>query len=89
MEDTFSSPRNSNSFDHDSANESGELESAFEFGLDFGLRASTPKMEQLELPSLTSSNAGRRGFRMAEDNVVLRIDNVPWVCTFGFRCFMR
>ncbi|KDR76446.1 hypothetical protein GALMADRAFT_445568 [Galerina marginata CBS 339.88] len=67
-----------------------ELESAFEFGLEFDdLRASTPKLEQqLEDQSVeersrhyTSLINGRRDVRKGEDNVVLRIDNVPWDIT--------
>lgn len=54
---------------------SGDLDSAFEFGLDFGeLRASTPKMEQQFGQSMLSENRAK-----PVDNVVLRIDNVPWV----------
>ncbi|KAF4616504.1 hypothetical protein D9613_008773 [Agrocybe pediades] len=55
------------------------LESAFEFGLDFGdLRASTPKLEQ-QIEHSQSFN--QVGARKSEDNVVLRIDNVPWDIT--------
>jgi hypothetical protein len=59
---------------------SAELDSAFEFGLDLEeLRASTPKTEQQvdRSRSLVSN-----GFLVREsgENVVLRIDNVPWVC---------
>ncbi|PPQ65995.1 hypothetical protein CVT26_010655 [Gymnopilus dilepis] len=63
-----------------------ELQSAFEFGLELGgLRASTPKREH-EFPNEGRSrsyttNAGRRDIRRDEDNVVLRIDNVPWDIT--------
>ncbi|KAF9527407.1 hypothetical protein CPB83DRAFT_394674 [Crepidotus variabilis] len=56
---------------------SGDLESAFEFGLDFGeLRASTPRMEQqIDRPMLSENRIQH------VDNVVLRIDNVPWDIT--------
>jgi len=81
---SFSSSRSA--FDHDGADSSIDgLESAFEFGLDFGeLRASTPKMEQQIEYSNSFSQANvpdsRRDRRTGEDHVVLRIDNVPWVC---------
>lgn len=78
-----SSPGSSNAFE-DGSTSNGDLESAFEFGLDLGeLRASTPKLEQqmqdspwIWSKSHTSPCIARNG----EDNVVLRIDNVPWVC---------
>jgi hypothetical protein len=80
-----SSSGSSNALEHDASNDCGDLETAFEFGRDLDLRASTPKMEQQsqehfsEGMSATYSN-GKRGMRNGEDNVVLRIDNVPWVC---------
>ncbi|KAF8970368.1 hypothetical protein BDZ97DRAFT_1902071 [Flammula alnicola] len=80
MDPLFSaSPGSSNAFDHENANDSGgDLESAFEFGLDFGeLRASTPKLEQQS----QEYSAEGSGLRKGEDNVVLRIDNVPWDIT--------
>lgn len=64
-------------FQHESmADNSGELESAFEFGLELSeLRASTPKAEQQSHSLIsTGSMIGESG-----ENVVLRIDNVPWV----------
>lgn len=80
-----------NAFDHDSANDSnGDLESAFEFGLFLGdLRASTPKLEQQMQEQSNGWSQGRssqRDLRKGEDNVVLRIDNVPWVSLF-VTCF--
>ncbi len=57
---------------------SGDLDGAFEFGLDFGeLRASTPKMEQ-QIGRLNTSHGASIGTPL-DTNVVLRIDNVPWV----------
>ena len=85
MEPLSLSPRRSNAFEHEAANDCvGDLENAFEFGCDLDLRASTPKLEQQSQEyfpremSLTYSH-GKRGIRKGEDNVVLRIDNVPWV----------
>jgi hypothetical protein len=80
-----------NAFDHDSANDSnGDLESAFEFGLFLGdLRASTPKLEQQMQEQSNGWSQGRssqRDLRNGEDNVVLRIDNVPWVSLFVTCC---
>jgi len=86
MEPLSSSPCSSNAFEHEAGNDCGDLGSAFEFGRDLELRASTPKLEQrsqesfLEGMSATHSN-GKREMR-GEDNVVLRIDNVPWVRLF-------
>ena len=41
------SPGSSTAYDHENSSGSGDLNSAFEFGLDFGeLCASTPRMEQ-------------------------------------------
>jgi hypothetical protein len=80
-----SSPRSSNAFEHQSANNcAGDLENAFEFGCDLDLRASTPKLEQQPQEYLSEGTSatyshGKRGMRKGEDNVVLRIDNVPWV----------
>jgi Zinc finger, C3HC4 type (RING finger) len=65
--------------------ESKELEGAFEFGFDdfaSGIRASTPKMEQQAqggrnaLEVSTSSSRSNK----STGKVILRIDNVPWVC---------
>lgn len=78
----------SNIFDDGGLDDIDELQSAFEFGLDFGeLRASTPKLEQqgenhiIENRSHNSASqhSTRRDVKKGEDNVVLRIDNVPWV----------
>ena len=87
-----SSPRSSNAFEREAANDCvGDLENAFEFGCDLDLRASTPKLEQqsqeysTEGMSATSLH-GKRGMRKGEDNVVLRIDNVPWV---SFLCYFH
>ena len=92
MEPLSSSPRRLNAFEHEAANDCvGDLENAFEFGCDLDLRASTPKLEQQSQEyfpremSLTYSH-GKRGIRKGEDNVVLRIDNVPWV-RFLILCF--
>lgn len=83
----FSSPGSATT--HDTASSSGEseLDSAFEFGLDFGeLRASTPKLEQQQqhlAPDLSNQSMnGGRGEKKGDSNAVLRIDNVPWVRRF-------
>ena len=83
----FSSPGSATT--HDTASSSGEseLDSAFEFGLDFGeLRASTPKFEQQQqhlAPDLSNQSInGGRGEKRGDSNAVLRIDNVPWVKHF-------
>lgn len=64
------------------------LDSAFEFGLGLNdVRASTPKLrdepakQAPDEPFLQSSERKvlKRDSRKPEDNVVLRIDNVPWV----------
>jgi hypothetical protein len=56
------------------------VESAFEFGLDFGeLRASTPRMEQQIQDTCAPVMAGQRAIVKGENYVVWRIDNVPWV----------
>ena len=79
----FSSPGSATT--HDTASSSGEseLDSAFDFGLDFGeLRASTPKFEQQQhlAPDLSNQSMnGGRGEKKGDSNAVLRIDNVPWV----------
>lgn len=63
----------------------GDLDSAFEFGLGLGdLRASTPKLEQ-DSSFLSVRQSEKRNLRKGEDNVVLRIDNVPWVRFRRFR----
>lgn len=71
------------------------LESAFEFGLGLeGARASTPKLRADEGPRGDTSGGGEndkerkirergRGRGKAEENVVLRIDNVPWVSSLS------
>ena len=85
-----SSPRSSNAFEHEAVNDCvGDLENAFEFGCDLDLRASTPKLEQQSQEYLSEGMSanyshGKRGMRKGEDNVVLRIDNVPWV---RFYCY--
>ncbi|KAJ3507892.1 hypothetical protein NLJ89_g6050 [Agrocybe chaxingu] len=90
MDALSSSPSGSIMFDPGNANTatSGDLDSAFEFGLDFGeLRASTPKFHQQYDRSMDSQShvsvagMGKRNVRKDEDNVVLRIDNVPWDIT--------
>ena len=67
---------------------SGELDSTFEFGLDFGeLRASTPTVEQQIQGACASVTAGQRAIVKGENYVVLRIGSVPWVktsCCFFF-----
>jgi len=71
------SPLSSSSFD-----DNGDLQSAFDLGLEFGeLRASTPKIEQHIEQSLSfDSFANKKGnINRNAENVVLRIDNVPWV----------
>ena len=65
-------------FQHQESN--GELDSAFEFGLALGeMRASTPKTEQQIDRSRSIVSTGS-GVKDLGENVVLRIDNVPWVC---------
>ncbi|PPQ71950.1 hypothetical protein CVT24_007915 [Panaeolus cyanescens] len=79
-----SSPARSDIFAYDNSNDGlGELESAFEFGLGLGeLRASTPKLEQDSSSSFLSIRKNeKRNLRKGEENVVLRIDNVPWDIT--------
>ncbi len=82
-----SSPGSSNAFE-DGNTSNGDLGSAFEFGLDLGeLRASTPKLEQQtqDSPWIRSKPPTLpRSARNGEDNVVLRIDNVPWVWSLRF-----
>ena len=79
MDSFFSaSPSGSTACGH--GNNVGDLDSAFEFGLDFGeLRASTPRMEQQTQDTCESAMTGRREVIKGENYVVLRIDNVPWV----------
>ncbi len=75
------SPLNSSSFD-----DNDDLQSAFDLGLDFGeVRASTPKIEQHVEQSLSSDSfANNKGnINQNAENVVLRIDNVPWVNISG------
>jgi hypothetical protein len=82
MDPLFStSPGSSATYDHENSGGSvGDLDSAFEFGLDFGeLRASTPKMEQQIQDTSVSAMTGQREIVQGESYVVLRIDNVPWV----------
>ncbi|KAF8156892.1 hypothetical protein B0H34DRAFT_477464 [Crassisporium funariophilum] len=92
MDPMFSgSPVSSDPFEQEIGNDSAEgLESAFEFGLDFGeLRASTPKLERQMQDTSTegasrtsvSMNSAKREVKRGEENVVLRIDNVPWDIT--------
>lgn len=64
-----------------------DLQNAFEFGLELGnLRASTPKREHLNDSFAEGGSRAyttiKRDVRKDEDNVVLRIDNVPWVFIF-------
>lgn len=56
-----------------------DLQGAFDLGLEFGeFRASTPKIEQrFERFDPLASNTGNP--LQSAENVVLRIDNVPWV----------
>ena len=77
MDPLSASPGSSTAYDHENSSGSGDLDSAFEFGLDFGeLRASTPRMEHQMQDAQT---AGQREIVKGENYVVLRIDNVPWV----------
>ena len=82
-----SSPSSPSTFEEGNTS-SGDLGSAFEFGLDLGeLRASTPKLEQQmqDSPWIRSKPPTLpRSARNREDNVVLRIDNVPWVCSLRY-----
>ena len=81
MDPLFSASPGSTAYDHEnSTGNVGDLESAFEFGLDFGeLRASTPRMEQQIQDTCVSVMNGHREIVKGENYVVLRIDNVPWV----------
>ena len=80
MDPLFSaSPGSSTACDHENSS-GGDLDSAFEFGLDFGeLRASTPRMEQQMQDTWGSEMVSQREIIKGENYVVLRIDNVPWV----------
>ena len=72
------SPGSSTAYENSSG--SGDLDSAFEFGLDFNeLRASTPRIEQQMQDACASVTANQREIVKGENYVVLRIDNVPWV----------
>lgn len=85
MDPRFASSSGSSSDGFDAGSDHGTLQSAFEFGLDLGeIRASTPKMEQV-VDHAERSGVSRRAPHRNEDNVVLRIDNVPWVCFFQRR----
>ncbi|KAF8804517.1 hypothetical protein BYT27DRAFT_7225225 [Phlegmacium glaucopus] len=77
------SPGSSTTYDHENSSRSvGDLDSAFEFGLDFGeLRASTPKIEHQMQDTCPSAMTGQREIVKGENYVVLRIDNVPWDIT--------
>ena len=80
MDPLSTSPGSSAAYDHENSSGSGDLDSAFEFGLDFGeLRASTPRMEQQMQDACASTADGQREIIKGESYVVLRIDNVPWV----------
>ena len=84
MDPLFStSPGSSTAYDHEtSSGNIGDLDSAFEFGLDFGeLRASTPRMEQQVQDTSVLAMSGKRDTVKGENYIVLRIDNVPWVTT--------
>lgn len=75
------SPLSSSSFD-----DNGDLQSAFDLGLEFGeLRASTPKIDQHVEQSLSFDSFANRkdNINGNAENVVLRIDNVPWVNMSG------
>jgi hypothetical protein len=73
-------PFKSSSFD-----DNGDLQSAFDLGLEFGeVRASTPKIEQHVEQSLSFAN-NKGNINQNAENVVLRIDNVPWVNIFGYQ----
>jgi hypothetical protein len=97
----FSSPSSSNTAEGPGIlpeNDSfGDLESSFEFGIDFSLnefRASTPKLENSMSPDNSALLPGAAQPN-SKDGVVLRIDNVPWVCLFFtdqsplFTCLFR
>jgi len=90
MDPLFSaSPSSSTACDHENSSVSGgDLDSAFEFGLDFGeLRASTPKMEHQMQDTCASTMSCQREIANGESYVVLRIDNVPWVRPHSLHCF--
>ncbi|KAF8067678.1 hypothetical protein FPV67DRAFT_1149641 [Lyophyllum atratum] len=93
MDPLFSSP--GSGVPGDGATGNNGLESAFEFGLGLeGIRASTPKREERkEMRSHQTDNNAVQGERdkklrergrgkgKGEENIVLRIDNVPWDIT--------
>jgi len=88
LKDPLSHPLASFDDGNKSHENSGDLDCAFEFGLDFGeLRASTPKMERQigGSQSLNSSHGTSIGGPV-DTNIVLRIDNVPWVSFADFVC---
>ena len=86
LKDPLSHPLSSFDDGDRSHENSGDLDCAFEFGLDFGeLRASTPKMDQQIGSHVLNSSHGTSIGGPLDTNVVLRIDNVPWVSFLWFR----
>ncbi|GLB39240.1 putative ring finger [Lyophyllum shimeji] len=85
MEPLFSSPGSGITGDGQAS--INGLESAFEFGLGLdSVRASTPKREEWDRNAIEGENDKKlrergRGKEKGEENVVLRIDNVPWDIT--------
>ncbi|KAF5350962.1 hypothetical protein D9756_008235 [Leucocoprinus leucothites] len=85
----FSSPSSSNTAEVPSIlpeNDSfGDLESGFDFGIDFSpneIRASTPKLDNSITPDSSGLLSSVTSQQVSKDGrVVLRIDNVPWDIT--------
>lgn len=83
----FSSPSSSNTAEQpnilpENENDSfSDLESGFDFAIDFSpneIRASTPKLENSIGPNSSPLLPRIPCEQISKDNVVLRIDNVPW-----------
>lgn len=58
-----------------------DLDGIFEFG---EVEASTPKLNRRELEPVGLPTSGAKEAKKDKSHVVLRIDNVPWVCAFFF-----
>ena len=97
MDPLFSSPKSGTNVEFGQEG----LESAFEFGLGLeDIRASTPKVrDERGEDEMKQGNVDRetiqipkdrgRGKKKGEENIVLRIDNVPWVRVDRLgRCFI-
>lgn len=85
---SFSSPPSSDvvasSAVHAEGDSFGDLEAGFDFGIDFSpneIRASTPKPENGASFDINAHPSENMYQQVSKDSVVvLRIDNVPWVC---------